>query len=29
MIDAPETGLIVSISSIYWSDLLGAGRIGG
>ena len=27
MIDAPETGLLVSISSIYWSQLLGAGRI--
>jgi peptidoglycan DL-endopeptidase CwlO len=28
MIDAPETGLLVSISSIYWSNLLGAGRVG-
>jgi cell wall-associated NlpC family hydrolase len=27
MIDAPSTGLTVSISSIYWADLLGAGRI--
>jgi cell wall-associated NlpC family hydrolase len=27
MIDAPETGQDVSISSIYWSNLLGAGRI--
>jgi cell wall-associated NlpC family hydrolase len=27
MIDAPETGQNVSISSIYWTDLLGAGRI--
>jgi cell wall-associated NlpC family hydrolase len=27
MIDAPETGQDVSISSIYWSDLLGAGRV--
>ncbi len=27
MIDAPSTGLTVSISSIYWSDLLGAGRV--
>jgi peptidoglycan DL-endopeptidase CwlO len=29
MIDAPSTGLTVSISSIYWADLLGAGRIRG
>ncbi|HEY3810838.1 MAG TPA: C40 family peptidase [Acidimicrobiales bacterium] len=27
MIDAPATGQVVSISSIYWADLLGAGRI--
>jgi cell wall-associated NlpC family hydrolase len=27
MIDAPTTGLDVSVSSIYWSDLLGAGRL--
>ncbi|MGH9114226.1 MAG: NlpC/P60 family protein [Acidimicrobiales bacterium] len=27
MIDAPETGEVVSISSIYWSSLLGAGRV--
>lgn len=27
MIDAPETGQDVSISSIYWSNLLGAGRV--
>ena len=27
MIDAPETGQNVSIQSIYWSDLLGAGRV--
>jgi peptidoglycan DL-endopeptidase CwlO len=27
MIDAPATGLFVSISSIYWVDLLGAGRV--
>ncbi len=27
MIDAPATGLSVSISSIYWVDLLGAGRV--
>jgi cell wall-associated NlpC family hydrolase len=27
MIDAPATGQNVSISSIYWSDLLGAGRV--
>jgi cell wall-associated NlpC family hydrolase len=27
MIDAPATGLTVSISSIYWVDLLGAGRV--
>ena len=29
MIDAPETGQTVSIQSIYWSDLLGAGRVTG
>jgi cell wall-associated NlpC family hydrolase len=29
MIDAPATGQNVSISSIYWSDLLGAGRLVG
>ena len=29
MIDAPETGQLVSISSIYWSGLLGAGRVVG
>jgi cell wall-associated NlpC family hydrolase len=29
MIDAPETGEDVSISSIYWADLLGAGRVEG
>ena len=29
MIDAPETGQVVSISSIYWSSLLGAGRVVG
>jgi peptidoglycan DL-endopeptidase CwlO len=29
MIDAPEQGQNVSISSIYWSDLLGAGRVIG
>jgi cell wall-associated NlpC family hydrolase len=29
MIDAPATGLTVSISSIYWADLLGAGRVLG
>jgi cell wall-associated NlpC family hydrolase len=29
MIDAPSTGLTVSISSIYWADLLGAGRVVG
>jgi cell wall-associated NlpC family hydrolase len=27
MIDAPATGQVVSVSSIYWADLLGAGRI--
>jgi cell wall-associated NlpC family hydrolase len=27
MIDAPETGEDVSISSIYWTNLLGAGRV--
>lgn len=27
MIDAPETGQDVSVSSIYWSSLLGAGRV--
>lgn len=27
MIDAPETGQNVSIQSIFWSDLLGAGRV--
>lgn len=27
MIDAPETGQDVSISSIYWPNLLGAGRV--
>ena len=27
MIDAPETGQDVSIQSIYWSDLLAAGRV--
>jgi len=29
MIDAPETGQNVSISSIYWANLLGAGRVEG
>jgi cell wall-associated NlpC family hydrolase len=29
MIDAPSTGQFVSISSIYWADLLGAGRVVG
>jgi cell wall-associated NlpC family hydrolase len=29
MIDAPSTGLTVSISSIYWANLLGAGRVRG
>ena len=29
MIDAPETGQNVSVQSIYWSDLLGAGRVTG
>jgi cell wall-associated NlpC family hydrolase len=29
MIDAPSTGQDVSISSIYWSDLLGPGRLVG
>jgi cell wall-associated NlpC family hydrolase len=29
MIDAPETGQDVSIQSIYWSDLLAAGRVQG
>jgi peptidoglycan DL-endopeptidase CwlO len=29
MIDAPETGQDVSISSIYWPGLLGAGRVVG
>ena len=29
MIDAPETGQTVSIQSMYWSDLLGAGRVTG
>ncbi len=29
MIDAPETGQTVSIQSIYWSALLGAGRVTG
>jgi cell wall-associated NlpC family hydrolase len=29
MIDAPATGLDVSVSSIYWADLLGAGRVVG
>ena len=29
MIDAPDTGHTVSISSIYWSGLLGAGRVVG
>jgi cell wall-associated NlpC family hydrolase len=29
MIDAPETGQDVSIQSIYWSNLLGAGRVTG
>jgi cell wall-associated NlpC family hydrolase len=29
MIDAPETGETVSVQSIYWSDLLGAGRVTG
>jgi cell wall-associated NlpC family hydrolase len=29
MIDAPATGLVVSITSIYWSDLLGVGRVIG
>lgn len=27
MIDAPETGQDVSVQSIYWTDLLGAGRV--
>jgi cell wall-associated NlpC family hydrolase len=27
MIDAPETGLTVSYSSIYWTDLVGGGRV--
>jgi cell wall-associated NlpC family hydrolase len=27
MIDAPETGQNVSISTIYWTGLLGAGRV--
>jgi peptidoglycan DL-endopeptidase CwlO len=27
MIDAPQTGENISYSSIYWSDLLGAGRV--
>lgn len=27
MIDAPQTGQNVSVQSIYWSDLLGAGRV--
>ena len=27
MIDAPETGQNVSIQSVYWSSLLGAGRV--
>lgn len=27
MVDSPETGQTVSIQSIYWSDLLGAGRV--
>jgi cell wall-associated NlpC family hydrolase len=27
MIAAPETGQVVSISSIYWTGLLGAGRV--
>jgi len=27
MIDAPETGQNVQIQSIYWSGLLGAGRV--
>ena len=29
MIDAPETGQNVSVSSIFWSNLLGAGRVTG
>lgn len=29
MIDAPETGENVSTQSIYWSDLLSAGRVQG
>jgi cell wall-associated NlpC family hydrolase len=29
MIDAPETGETVHITSIYWGDLLGAGRVRG
>jgi cell wall-associated NlpC family hydrolase len=27
MIDAPETGQDVSVQSIYWDSLLGAGRV--
>jgi cell wall-associated NlpC family hydrolase len=27
MVDAPETGQDVQIQSIYWSTLLGAGRV--
>ncbi len=27
MIDAPSTGNVVRVESIYWSDLLGAGRV--
>jgi cell wall-associated NlpC family hydrolase len=29
MIDAPTTGETVHITSIYWADLLGAGRVQG
>lgn len=29
MIDAPETGQDVSVASIYWPGLLGAGRVTG
>lgn len=29
MIDAPETGENVSVSSIFWDNLLGAGRVTG
>ncbi len=29
MIDAPSTGQVVRIESIYWPSLLGGGRVGG